>query len=80
MISTVTTSTIASVTAIVSLGMVLGLAAVITLIVLLGVRELAAASDNGSHQLLARSLDIGIAPLIIAFVMIVAMEVVAILG
>jgi len=62
------------------LGMALGLVAVITLIALLGVRELAAASDNGSHRLLARSLDIGIVPLIIAFAMIVAVKIVEILS
>ena len=80
MISTVTTGTITTITTMTGLGMALGLVAVITLIAFLGVRELAAAGDNGSHRLLARSLDVGIVPLIIAFAMIVAVKIVEILG
>jgi len=60
-------------------GMAVGLVAVIALIAFLGVRELATASGGGRQRLLAKSLEIGIVPLIIAFVMIVAMEIVAIL-
>ena len=77
MISTVIASTVTTMT---GFGMALGLVAVITLIAFLGVRELAAAGDNGSHRLLARSLDVGIVPLIIAFAMIVAVKIVEILS
>ncbi|MBA7506256.1 hypothetical protein ES706_04937 [subsurface metagenome] len=77
MISTVTTS---AVTTMIGFGMALGLVAVITLIAFLGVRELATASRGGTQRLLAKSLDIGIVPLIIAFAMIIAMEMVKILA
>lgn len=77
MISTVTTSTVTTMT---GFGMALGLVAVITLIAFLGVRELATASGGGTQRLLAKSLDIGIVPLIIAFAMIIAMEMVKILA
>lgn len=77
MISTVTISTV---TTMMGFGMALGLVAVITLIAFLGVRELATASRGSTHRLLAKSLDIGIAPLIIAFAMIIAMEMVKILA
>lgn len=77
MISTVTTGTV---TTMIGFGMVLGLVAVITLIAFLGIRELANTSEGGTHRLLAKSLDIGIVPLIIAFAMIIAMEMVKILA
>jgi len=77
MISTVTTVT--TVTTMLGFGMALGLVAVIALIVFLGVRELATASEGGRQRLLAKSLEIGIVPLIIAFAMIVAMEIVEVL-
>jgi len=80
MISTVTTSTVTTVTTMIGFGMALGLVAVITLIAFLGVRELATASRGGTQRLLAKSLDIGIVPLIIAFAMIIAMEMVKILA
>ena len=80
MISTVTTSTVTTITTMIGFGMALGLVAVIVLIAFLVVRELATASESGRHRLLAKSLEIGIVPLIIAFVMIVAMKVVEILA
>ena len=80
MISTVTTSTVTTVTTMIGFGMALGLVAVIALIAFLGIRELATASEGGTQRLLAKSLDIGIVPLIIAFAMIIAMEMVEILG
>ena len=80
MISTVTTSTISTVSIMVGFGMVLGVVAVIALIVFLCAKELASASESKSHRILAKSLDVGIVPLIIAFAMIVAMKVVEILA
>ena len=86
MISTVVTSTVTAitttttVTTMVGFGLTLGLMAVITLIAFLGVRELVSASQNGKARLLARSFDIGIVPLTIAFTVILAMGIVEILA
>ena len=80
MISTVVTTTVTTITTMIGFGMAVGLVAVIALIAFLGVRELATASEGSKQRLLAKSLEIGIVPLIIAFVMIVAMEIVEILA
>lgn len=80
MISTVTTSTVTTVTTTIGFGMALGLVAVMALIAFLTVRELASASEASPRRRLAKSLDIGVAPLIIAFAMIVAMKVAEILA
>ena len=83
MISTVITSTITTittVTAIVGFGLALGVVAVVVLIGLLSAKELSSASGNSTHRLLARSLDVGIVPLAIAFAVIVAVKVVEILA
>ena len=83
MISTVTTSTITTITTVTTMigfGTAVGLAVVITLIAFLGTKELAIASQGGSQRLLAKSLDVGIVPLIIAFAMIATMEIVEILA
>ncbi len=83
MISTVTTSTIStitSVTATIGFGITVGLVAVIALLAFFSIRELAAASENHKYRFLARSLDVAIAPLIIAFIIIVAVKMVEILA
>lgn len=80
MIATVTTSTIAAVTAMGSLGVTMGIVAVVALLVFLCVRELAGAGQDGKRKFLARSLEIGIVPLFIAFVMIIAMKIAEILA
>ena len=80
MITTVTISSVTTVTAIIGFGMTAGLVAIITLIAFLGVKELANADGNGTQRLLAKSLDIGIIPLTILFVMITATRIVAILA
>ena len=74
MISTVTTSTITSVTAMIGFGTVVGVTAVIALLTFLCTRELAAASTDSKHRFLAKSIDVAIIPLLIAFVVIVAMR------
>ena len=79
MITTVTTSTITSVTTTIGFAAAVGLVAVITLVAFLCTKELAAVS-SGSQKFLARSFDVGIVPLIVAFGMIVAMKVVQILA
>ena len=80
MISTVTVSTVSTIMSLIGLEEILGLVAVIALIAFLCVKELAGVSNGGTHRFLARSLDISIVPLIIAFGMIVAMEIVAVLA
>jgi hypothetical protein len=57
-------------------GLTLGLVAVIALATFLCARELATSSASSSQRLLVRSLDVSIAPLVIAFVIIIAMKVV----
>ena len=78
MITTVTTSTITSVTTMVGFAVAAGLVAVIALVTFLCARELAA-TGGGSRRFLARSFDVGIVPLVIAFGVIVTMKVVEIL-
>ena len=78
MVSTVTTSTVTTVTTI-GFGVAMGLVAIIALLAFLFIRELATASKSTNHRFLARSLDIGIVPLLIAFAMIVVMKVVEVL-
>ncbi len=80
MITTVVTSTVTSVTTVSDFGIILGLVTIIALVTLLCVKELATASNSGQHRPLARFLDVGVIPLAIIFVMIVAMEVVKILA
>ena len=79
MISTVTTSTVTTVTTTIGFGVAMGAAAVITLLAFLFIRELATSSKGTHHRFLARSLDIGIVPLFIAFVTIVVMKIVEVL-
>ena len=80
MITTVVTSTVTTVTTMLDFGMILGLVAVIALVVFLCAKELAAAGKNSSHRSLAKFLDVGIIPLIIAFAMIVIVTVMEILA
>ncbi len=83
MITTVVTSitsTVTSVTAITGFGMLPSLVAAIALVVFLCVKELATANENSSHQSLAKFLDVGIVPLIIAFTMIVIVTIVGIIA
>lgn len=80
MITTVVTSTVTSVTTIAGFGMIPGLLAAIALVAFLCVKELAAANGSSSHQSLAKFLDVGIVPLIIAFTMIVIVTIVEIIA
>ena len=74
------TTTITTVTAVMDLSITLGLVAVVALIAFLCVRELAAAGENSKLRFLAKSLDVAIAPLIIAFIIIVAVKVMEVLA
>ena len=83
MITTVTTSTISTistVTTMVGFGATLGLIAVVALTMFLCARQIAAAGNSTTQRILARSFDVSIAPLLIAFVIIVVMKVAEILG
>ena len=83
MISTVTTSTISTITSVttaIGFGIALGVVAVIALLTFLGTKELAAASEDSKYKFLAKSLDIAIAPLLIAFVLIAVMKIAEILA
>lgn len=75
MISTVTTSTVSTLT-------LAGSFAVIGIIMLLGMlvqKELSSSSDSARSQKLSKALNIGIIPLIIAFVLIILSKILEIL-
>ena len=83
MITTVTSTTVTTtttVTTMLGLGAFLGIVGIVALVVFLCARELAAASEGKGRGFLAKSLDVAIVPLTLAFVMMVAMKVVAIFG
>jgi len=82
MVSTVTTSTVSTVTTVAALGLMgtLGIVVSIVLVSFLATKELASSSEGPRHRLIARSLDIGIIPLIMAFAVIVVMKIAEILG
>jgi hypothetical protein len=80
-ISTVTTTTTTTVTtASIAIVAALGIAAVITLIGFLVMRELATASDGPRFKMLGRHLSVGIVPLLMVFGMIAAMKVMEVLS
>jgi len=74
MISTVTTATVSTVTTVALAGS-LGLIAIITLLTLLVQKEIASADETQPSRALSRALNIAIVPLLIGFVMIVAVKV-----
>ena len=86
MITTVITSTITTITTITTtttmivFGVGLGVVATIALIISLSAKELATAHNGSSPRLLAKSIDVGIVPLAIAFALIVVFEFMAILA
>lgn len=53
---------------------------VVALIVFLTAKELAGASLSPSHQLIARFLNVGILPLIMAFAVVIAVKIAEILA
>ena len=88
MVSTVTVSTITTVTSITSItsiaalgiGAGISIFAVLMLIGLLTTKELVGASDGSRAKLVSRCLNISIIPLIVSFIVIVALKVFEILG
>lgn len=79
MVSTVTTTTVSTVTTVAMAGS-LGLIAIITLLMLLVQKEIIAVSEGSRAQALVRTLNIAIAPLLMAFAMSIAVKVIQMLG
>jgi len=77
----VTIATISTITVVAASSVVLaiGIVASILLSAFLGGREVLQASNGERHKLLSRSLIIGIIPLLIGFIVIVALKVAEIL-
>ena len=71
MIITVTTTTVAAM----GLTVVISIAAVVSLICFLTIRELVSASDSGTALRVARFFNVGILPLAMAFAVIVAVKI-----
>ena len=80
MIATVTSSTVTSVTTLLGFSIVLGMIVVLALVAFLCVKELAAAGVGVRRRFLAKSFNVVIVPLVVAFVMIVSMKVVEIVS
>ncbi len=79
MVSTVTVTTITTIAAM-GFAASLGVFAVILLIAFLTSKELLATSSGARQKLLARSLNISIIPLVMAFTVIVALKITEILS
>jgi len=77
MISTVTTSTVASAT--IAMGAGLSLLAILTLLSVLIPKEIVSVSDNPRMQALSRALNIALIPLMMGFVFIAAVKVLEVL-
>jgi len=77
MITTSTTAIITSITAMGATGLTaaLGIAAVVSLIVFLTAKELAGTTSSGSPRRIAKFVNVGIVPLIIAFAVILATQI-----
>ncbi len=78
MISTVTTSTIAAVNT-ASLAMFFGLVAAVTLLVMLIQKEVLTGSEGERAHALSRVLNFAIVPLVVAFLMVLAVRITEIL-
>jgi len=79
MVSTVTVSTISTIAAL-SVGAGVGIFATLLLIGLLTSKEVLGASSGDRRKLLARSLSVGVVPLLIGFAVIVGFKVAEILA
>jgi hypothetical protein len=78
MISTVTTTV--TTIAMLSMGATLGALASIVLILMLALKEVASADSRRGLQLLAKSLSVGIAPLLASFALIVLFKILEVLS
>ncbi|MFC1864495.1 hypothetical protein ACFLYG_01540 [Chloroflexota bacterium] len=81
MITTVTVTTVTTVTAIAALGLagVIGIALAVTLMFFLTSRELAGASGSSFNLRIAKFVSVGILPLVMAFVVTVAVRIAEVL-
>ena len=82
MVTTISTiSTITTITTIAAIGVAasISIAAVAMLILFLSTKEVAGANQSLSFQLTSRFINVGIIPLVMAFVFIVAVKVIEIL-
>jgi hypothetical protein len=79
MISTVTTSTVSTVTSAALAGSV-ALVGILVLLALLVQKELASTAHGGRWRRLSAALNVGIAPLLVAFAAVVIARVVAVLN
>ena len=82
MIITVTTSTVTTITTIAAMGLTaaFSITAIATLVGFLATKELASATHSSSPQRVAKFLSVGIIPLVMAFVVIVAIKFVELLA
>ena len=82
MIITVTTSTVTTVTTITAMGLTtaVSIAAVVSLIFFLTLKELANAGGSGTSLRIARFFGVGILPLVMAFAVIVAVKIAEVLA
>ncbi len=77
MITTVTTSTITTVTTVAAMGLMAGITivALFSLIIFLSVKELAGATASPALLRVSRFLNVSILPLVIAFVVFIAVQI-----
>ncbi len=82
MITTITTTTVTTVTTIAALGLIgsISIAAIVTLIFFLTTKELASSISSGTSSRKAKFVSVGILPLAMAFVTIVAVKVAELLA
>ena len=80
MITTVTTVTTVTLIEAMGLAAIIGAAATVALIAFLIAKELASASLSPSSQLIARFLNVGILPLVMAFAVVVAVKIAEVLA
>jgi len=82
MITTITTSTVTTVTTIAAMGLTaaVSMIAVATLLGFLTTKELAGAMSSSVSQRLARYITIGVLPMVIVFVVVVAVKIFAVLA
>ena len=78
MISTVTTSTVSTITT-AAIASSVALIGILVLLLLLIQKEMASAASGTRMKTLTRALNIGIVPLLMAYVLVVAVKVVEIL-
>jgi len=82
MITTVSTTTVTTVTAIAAMGLTAALSVVVTLLLIffLSAKELAAARGSGMALRFSKFISIGVVPFLIAFAVILVVQIVGILS